>query len=842
MRRTAWLLLAASLAELAAPLRVEAAAPMQPEPGAAERRPQNTLSSRLLTVHNTVLGEITVTFGPKGEPSVPKSALIDMLLPLIDSDPDLLSRMRSIRDADGNVSLGAVEQSGFVVELDRSYLRLSRSTVVVSTPPQSPARPGAPQSGRGAVLDLVVTSGTIKLGGVTAWVLGASTVRVPKSALVDMLSPVFDGAAVESLSNLPEVGGYLSIGDLEAAGFRVKIEGNRLDIARGGPAPGRQQDTLARGEKRSASVVHSGDVLGEIQVQSNADNQIVVNKSALVDIVTPVLEKEPAVLARLASVPDRADQISLEALQKAGVEIRFAAGRIELGRRGGDPQTPQLAKTMSSRLNPTGRTITLSVPLIEGDTRLGEILVRIEPDGTIIVPKATLIQHLAPVLDQVALARLQKMPDKNGLLALGDLSGAEFRLSYNPNQMELAFSPAIEQRPRKDLSYGRSGLTSSNLARPAMLSGFVNVSGGADYSWEKPNIASLYLDLQSAVRLSGIVLENDFTYEGNLDPVQCPIGARCLYDHMSGLKRRYSRLVYDLPDQRIRMQFGDVEQQTTSFQRATDVLGVAIEKSVRKLAPGETLSPTVGSFFSIERPSDVDVLINGTISQRLKLRPGNYNIRDLPLVSGANEIELIIMDDRGQRRTVVLSTFADAKMLAMGRSEWAASAGLPSYLVDGERTYRAGEYLASGLYRYGLTDRLSLEAQVKAGVQAVEGGAGILAATSFGAFGISSAVSTSEIGTGIATNISWVSTRVVCSGPGAVYESRFASRRSIAAPYSGALATLSSPQPASSIPRRPTGCALPEGIQYRLQLGRRRALAPAINLPTRISPPTRHFA
>src|SRR4029078_5492902 len=97
-------------------------------------------------------------------------------------------------------------------------------------------------------------------------------------------------------------------------------------------------------------------------------------------------------------------------------------------------------------------------------------------------------------------------------------------------------------------------------------------------------------------------------------------------------------------------------------------------KSVRKLAPGETLSPTVGSFFSIERPSDVDVLINGTISQRLKLRPGNYNIRHLPVVSGANEIELIIMDDRGQRRTVVLSTFADAKMLAMGRSEWAASA------------------------------------------------------------------------------------------------------------------------------------------------------------------------
>jgi hypothetical protein len=718
MRRSAWLLLIAGIAaEFGMVPSVRAAAPPQPEFGSSERRPQNTASSRLLTVHNTVLGEITVVFGPRGEASVPKGALIDMLLPLIDADPGLLSRMQSIRDADGNVSLAAVEQSGFVVELDRSYLRLSRPTVVVSTPRQSSARTGTSQPARESLLDLVVTSGTVKLGGVTAQVLGPSTVRIPKSALIDMLSPVFDDTPVTSLANIPEVGGYVSLKDLETAGFRVKIEGKRLDITRGGPTPAKQQDALASGETRSVSVLHNGEVLGEIQVQSSTDDQILVTKSALVDIVTPVLEKEPAVLARIASVSDRADQISLEALQKAGVEIRFVGGRIEIGRRGGASETQHFSKPVSSRLNPTGRTITLSVPLIEGDTRLGEILVRIEPDGTIIVPKATLVQQLAPVLDQVALARLEKVPDKNGFLALGELSGADFRLNYNPSQMELAFNPGIEQRPRKELNYGRSGLTSSNLAQPAMLSGFMNISGGADYSWEKPNIASLYLDLQSAIRLSGSVIENDFTYEGNLDPVQCPIGARCLYDHMSGLKRRYSRLVYDLPDQRIRMQFGDVEQQTTSFQRTTDVLGMAIEKSVRKLAPGEVLSPTVGSFFSIERPSDVDVLINGTITQRLKLRPGNYNIRDLPLVAGANDIELIIMDDRGQRHTVVLSTFADAKMLAMGGSEWAASAGLPSYLVDGERTYRSSEYLASGLYRYGLTDRLSLEAQVKAGVQ-----------------------------------------------------------------------------------------------------------------------------
>jgi len=548
---------------------------------------------------------------------------------------------------------------------------------------------------------------------------------------------------------------------LEAGGFLVKIERNHLDITRRGAAASstraaKSEEAPIGSAGRLAPVVHNGDVLGEVQVRSSPDNQILLTKSALVDILTPVLEKEPSTLNRLVSLPDRDDQVALEALQTAGVQVRYTGGRVEFGSRVTETETPSYSKPVSSRLNPTGRTIVMNVPLIEGETRLGEVLVRIEPDGRIIVPKASLVQQLAPVLDQAALARLEKIPDKNGLVALGDLSGASFRLNYNPNQMELAFNPGIEQRPRKDLNYGRSGLTgSSNLAQPAIFSGFVNISGGADYSWEAPNIVSLYLDLQSAIRVSGIVLESDFTYEGSLDPLQCPIGARCLYEHMAGLKRRYSRVVYDIPEQKIRMQFGDVEQQTTSFQRATDVLGMGIEKSARKLAPGERLSPTVGSTFSIERPSDVDVVINGAITQRLRLKPGNYSIRDLPLAAGANDIELIIMDDRGQRRTVMLSTFADAKMLATGKSEWAASGGLPAFLVDGDRAYRSGDYLTSGIYRFGLTDKLSLEAQIKGGSQAVEGGIGVLAATSLGVFGLSSAVSTSDIGVGIATNVSW---------------------------------------------------------------------------------------
>src|SRR5947208_4252043 len=110
----------------------------------------------------------------------------------------------------------------------------------------------------------------------------------------------------------------------------------------------------------------------EVQVRSSPDNQILLTKSALVDILTPVLEKEPSTLNRLVSLPDRDDQVALEALQTAGVQVRYTGGRVEFGSRVTETETPSYSKPVSSRLNPTGRTIVMNVPLIEGETRLGE--------------------------------------------------------------------------------------------------------------------------------------------------------------------------------------------------------------------------------------------------------------------------------------------------------------------------------------------------------------------------------------------------------------------------------------------------------------------------------------
>lgn len=263
------------------------------------------------------------------------------------------------------------------------------------------------------------------------------------------------------------------------------------------------------------------------------------------------------------------------------------------------------------------------------------------------------------------------------------------------------------------------------------------------------------MGFEAVARLYGVVMENRFLYEGNVDANICPTGAKCIYQHEAGFKRQSSRLVYDFPEAQMRLSLGDAEPLATSVQRSVETLGVSIEKSAFKLAPGEVIGSTTRTSLRLDRPSEVDVIVNGVVVQHLRLRPGTYNIRDLPLATGSNEIKLSIVDDTGARRTETFTTFGATNLLRAGTSEWAATAGVPSYLRDNERSYQNGEYMASSYLRYGFNDWLTGEANGQADSRVAMGGFGAKAATPWGGIGMLGAISTSDIGTGLAAGLNW---------------------------------------------------------------------------------------
>lgn len=391
---------------------------------------------------------------------------------------------------------------------------------------------------------------------------------------------------------------------------------------------------------------------------------------------------------------------------------------------------------------------------------MGEVVVRIEPDDTVRVPTAILAQRLASRLAAETVDRIGKVRSLDGHATTAELTAAGLDVAFDKGAMELRLEAPAAQRAVTDLDLGprRHAATGTALAQPAIVSGYLNVLAGVDHRWGDVSGArdtSGRLDLFGVTRLWNVVIEHDASYDGDVDAFWCPAGALCDYRHSAGLKRQRSRLVYDIPERELRIQAGDAEVLATGVQRAPDVLGLAIEKSPRKLRPGDGVRPVGRSSFRLDRAAEVEIVVNGAVVNRLRLRAGVYNLADLPLVTGANHVKLRIIEETGELRELDFTRFYDSSLLAEGASEWALAGGVPSHLRDSERHYVTGEAFASGFYRYGISDRVTGEANLQADSLVVMGGLGVFGITPWGVLGLQGAASESELGPGYAVNATW---------------------------------------------------------------------------------------
>lgn len=412
------------------------------------------------------------------------------------------------------------------------------------------------------------------------------------------------------------------------------------------------------------------------------------------------------------------------------------------------------------RLNPTGRVLMMPMPLMDGDRNVGEVVARIEPDDSIWVRRDVLVRLLGESVKPQVLAAIERLPDVGGHVSIAALSQCGAELRFEQAEVALRIVPKADLRTTQKISLGgaRPGLANARTVAPASLSGYLNIIGGVDHLWASDNSTErtgLHFDLQSAVRFGDVVLENETGYDGEVDAETCPHDAFCTYEHASGFKRRNTRLVRDLPEQAMRFQAGDASTRPAGFQRVTDILGVAVERSPRVLQPDTANHATASQSFVVERPSQAEIAVNGAIVRRLKLQPGNYDLRDLTLVTGSNDVEVTLIDDTGARRTLSRSTYYDRRLLTENDSEWSLSGGLPSYYKDGAREYVEDDYAVSGYYRWGFTDRVTSEVNAQADSNVAMAGAGLLVGTSVGFVAARSSISQSSAGTGFAVGVDW---------------------------------------------------------------------------------------
>ncbi len=378
----------------------------------------------------------------------------------------------------------------------------------------------------------------------------------------------------------------------------------------------------------------------------------------------------------------------------------------------------------------------LTMPIKDGGFRVGEVIVLVDTDGSLRVEKTSLATAIRTILRADALQVLESKMPGSAYVSIPELTAAGLKASYNSSDLEILIEPTVEQRPRGEVTGTASAKTvPADLLGPAHLSGFLNTYFGVAYGRGEDHSGAFEfpaVSLNGAVRWEGMVIEG----EAQIDA-----------DGM--FARRATRLVYDIPDDAIRLSAGDLRLQPGGFFVTPPLLGIAIERSDAALRPTRNVRPTGKRSFRVERASEVRVMVNEREVRSLRVGPGEYDLDDLPLASGTNNVRLLIKDEFGTEENVDFSILFNRTLLSPGISEWSVAAGTTTSPTTFEPEYGDGEPILTGSLRSGLSETLTASFGIQTSKQGALGSAGALTQTPLGLLGLDAAASVSnDIGLG----------------------------------------------------------------------------------------------
>lgn len=383
----------------------------------------------------------------------------------------------------------------------------------------------------------------------------------------------------------------------------------------------------------------------------------------------------------------------------------------------------------AAQLNPTNRTVTLTVPARDGATYLGDVVVTIDTNDQVSFSAERLLDVLSNVVDADVLRTLRSSFAGGATLSPGDFEASGIRIQYNPLELALDLIIASEKRVSSSVQVSPMERTSvGDVLKPAPFSAYLNVNGNLDYLHNTPgeDFQSPTFFLNGAMNFHGAVLESEGIWQPDSD--------------QTNFQRLGSRLVYDDQERLIRWTAGDLQPTGRSFQSAPEIAGLSIFRSYGVLQPQRVARPRGDRTFFLERAATVEVQVNGQIVRRLQLQPGNYDLRDFPFVQGANDVRLVILDDAGRSEVLRFNVFLDNSQLGKGLSEFGAYVGVLAP-IGIEGPHYTSEPALTGYYRRGVSDRLTLGGNVQADRRTRMGGVEAVWSAPFGAVAANLAVS-----------------------------------------------------------------------------------------------------
>lgn len=165
--------------------------------------------------------------------------------------------------------------------------------------------------------------------------------------------------------------------------------------------------------------------------------------------------------------------------------------------------------------------------------------------------------------------------------------------------------------------------------------------------------------------------------------------------------------VRDQPERMATLRLGDTISSASGWGRAVRMGGVQWATNFATRPAFVTFPlPTVDGVAAA--PSTVDYYVNDALRLRREVPSGPFSIQDLPVVTGAGEIRMVVRDLLGREQVVSQAFYASSGILAKGLRDYSYELGFERRNY-GLASNDYGSPLAVATERRGLTDHLTGE-------------------------------------------------------------------------------------------------------------------------------------
>ena len=175
--------------------------------------------------------------------------------------------------------------------------------------------------------------------------------------------------------------------------------------------------------------------------------------------------------------------------------------------------------------------------------------------------------------------------------------------------------------------------------------------------------------------------------------------------------RLESRFFRDMPERRASLRIGDSLTAGGSFARSIRFGGLQWATNFATDPSFVTFPlPAIGGL--AEQASVVDVFIDNLKRSTGQVPTGPFRFANLPVVTGAGEVQLRVTDLLGRERIVTQPYYVSARNLKAGLHDYSYEAGFERRRY-GEASFAYGDALLVGTHRYGFSDTFTGEAHAE---------------------------------------------------------------------------------------------------------------------------------